>query len=317
MPCMAIQIAWIMSLLCWRGVSLCIIMEKYVGSAADLHQHITDLTECSICKETMSSPKILPCIHTFCLRCLEGSYQDNLPGDMIACSLCRTEFAIPEGGLSGLPNNFFLDKLADINRISSLLPGKKISCDICNEDDGNAFSDNVYAQMFCIDCRQHMCSQCSQHHEKISSSSGHSVVKHGSQPNADEVTKFQASYCQDHRSEIIKLFCSECRLGVCLVCYVENHSGHKCLDISKAADGFKQELQSDFIDQIDGCIRLMYQKLASAWEEQKCCFLRQIETIESDINRRGEELKAIIENHVDTLLKELHSIKTTRLMEID
>ena len=110
------------------------------------------------------------------------------------------------------------------------------------------------------------------------------------------MTKFQAIYCHMHRSETIKLFSSEYRLCASLVCYIENHSGHKCMDINKVADGFKQELQTDFIGKIDGQISLMRQKLTVGREEQKNCFLKQIQTAESDLNRRREDLKKIISN---------------------
>ena len=133
-------------------------MANAVRISDDLQEHVTDMIECSICMETLSSPKILPCIHTFCLRCLEKVGEDKRPGDNIACSMFRMEFCIPERGLSGLQNDYFLEKLTEINRISSMTSGRKVSCGICSEDDGGGESAIIVStQMFCIDCHQHLC----------------------------------------------------------------------------------------------------------------------------------------------------------------
>ena len=47
------------------------------AASKNLMEKVHDLIECLICSETMSSPKILPCIHTFSLKCLEhyGKYK--------------------------------------------------------------------------------------------------------------------------------------------------------------------------------------------------------------------------------------------------
>ena len=37
-----------------------------------LHEIVGDVTECPICAEVIVDSKVLPCIHTFCLKCLKG-----------------------------------------------------------------------------------------------------------------------------------------------------------------------------------------------------------------------------------------------------
>jgi len=94
-----------------------------------------DITECSICVDSFKNPKCLPCIHTFCLECLQkyGSYND--PGDELACPLCRKMFCIPTGGFSHLPNNFLMARLLEQNKGTPCLATGcqigEIICDIC------------------------------------------------------------------------------------------------------------------------------------------------------------------------------------------
>ena len=41
---------------------------------------VRDIMKCSICKDAFKTPKCLPCIHTFCLECLEKYGEDERPG---------------------------------------------------------------------------------------------------------------------------------------------------------------------------------------------------------------------------------------------
>jgi len=81
-----------------------------IGKALD------DMTECSICTEVFTDPRILPCIHTFCLKCLLNYGKDGQPGDRLPCPMCREEFTIPADGLSGMKKNFEKGKLITILR---------------------------------------------------------------------------------------------------------------------------------------------------------------------------------------------------------
>ncbi|CAC5372817.1 unnamed protein product [Mytilus coruscus] len=66
-------------------------------------------SNCPICLERFSSPKILDCRHTFCLRCLKGYSGEIGPKQYkLSCPLCRIEFKIPNDGLSRLVSNYFV-----------------------------------------------------------------------------------------------------------------------------------------------------------------------------------------------------------------
>jgi len=82
-------------------------------------KELADMTECSICKEVFTNPRVLPCIHTFCLKCLLNYGKDKRPGDRLPCPLCRKEFTIPDDGLSGTQNNFFMDNLLRLRKLSA------------------------------------------------------------------------------------------------------------------------------------------------------------------------------------------------------
>ena len=50
-----------------------------------------DLT-CALCGEMYTDPRILPCLHSFCKRCLEHTV--NPRSTTLACHLCRKEITL-------------------------------------------------------------------------------------------------------------------------------------------------------------------------------------------------------------------------------
>ncbi|XP_066287410.1 E3 ubiquitin-protein ligase TRIM56-like [Branchiostoma lanceolatum] len=66
---------------------------------------------CQICFEDYHEPKVLPCQHTFCKKCLQ-----NMVAKMgkLTCPNCRRECQLPQNGVEELPISFFVNKLRDI-----------------------------------------------------------------------------------------------------------------------------------------------------------------------------------------------------------
>ena len=64
-----------------------------------------------------SRPRQLPCVHTFCLSCLERTGVNKRAGDTVECPLCSQQFNLPLNGFVGLPRNKFLEELAEVSRL--------------------------------------------------------------------------------------------------------------------------------------------------------------------------------------------------------
>src|SRR3989442_608464 len=92
------------------------------------------ITDCAICLETLKTPKGLPCLHTFCLKCLLEYESNDKSGGDIPCPLCRQLFTIPKEGLKSLPTNFFIQELLDKAAIDSRSKIQKLMCEICSDE---------------------------------------------------------------------------------------------------------------------------------------------------------------------------------------
>src|SRR6218665_913718 len=76
------------------------------------------LAGCSICLDDCNDPRALPCLHTFCLKCLRNLARRKSPGRRIRCPLCRKKSSIPEDGVGGLPKNPMVSRIIEISNIS-------------------------------------------------------------------------------------------------------------------------------------------------------------------------------------------------------
>src|SRR5580692_8130703 len=136
-----------------------------------------DVTECGICLEPFKKPKALPCLHMFCLECLEKYGKDEVPEAKLPCPFCRREFTIPKDGFKNLPGNFFIEQLAEERKYSSIsaTTPPQLVCEMCDEEDrGKSQSSSV--TKYCVDCGQNACDICVRPHKNARGTRNHKVV---------------------------------------------------------------------------------------------------------------------------------------------
>jgi len=90
-------------------------------------KQLDDITECPICTEVFTDPRSLPCVHTYCLKCIREYSKDYHPGDELACPLCRKEFTLPSNGVDDLPKNFFVTNFLEMRQQLSSVESKMLS----------------------------------------------------------------------------------------------------------------------------------------------------------------------------------------------
>jgi len=127
------------------------------ASQEDLQRKISELCTCAICFEDLQNAKALPCLHTFCLKCLEEWSKDKAAGQGVQCPVCRKLFDVPPKGVDSLDNNFFIQTLVDIGTVSSDVGN------ISNQySDGNRCDKhpNKRLEQFCLECQVTLCRKC-------------------------------------------------------------------------------------------------------------------------------------------------------------
>ena len=101
---------------------------------------------CPICQEDPKNPRLLPCIHSFCLKCLGDYCRDKLPGDYVPCPVCRSEFQIPKNGAAGLPVRTHAEEPLKVAQLDEERYCEK------HEDER--------IKVYCFDCNVDVCAMC-------------------------------------------------------------------------------------------------------------------------------------------------------------
>ena len=272
-----------------------------MAEASDLKWRVTQITTCPICQGDFRNAKLLPCVHSFCLGCLQTHCKDNVPGDHAACPVCREEFQIPDTGVEALPHNFFLQNLIDARDATSPRT-EEVLCEVCvaaekeeDEDKGEIPSATVYS----ADCNLKLCIQCSRPCRVKPRGEPHCT-----RPLAAEMT---AELIQ-HRDKRVKLHCHDFEINVCLTCLAVDHAGHKCGDIGKVA--------GEFIQQFDSTIKSVSLRIGEFHAAQAQVdaeitqLLSAVDESGTSIQQRLEAVNRITEKHANGLLQEIQTAKS-------
>jgi hypothetical protein len=282
-------------------------------ASAAVKRELEDVTECPICCISFTDPRSLPCIHTFCCRCIRDWCKDKKNGEKATCPLCRKDFAIPQGGVEEMPKNFFVTKLLSIRDLAAANLAEPL-CDMCSSDE--SVSTDKTATVFCMECQQKLCAACHVSHSKFKQLKSHKTMSIRGTLTEDELcSRYPPPYCEKHRDKIVELYCFDCKAVSCMMCFVEIHASHRCADVIQVSDEFRRETAT-YIGSIEERLDRNREKLRSL-EDDKKHFTQRVEDVEAKVRCQAQHLHACIERHRRALLDELSEIRRQREKEID
>ena len=277
-----------------------------------LLKEVEDITECPICTDRFSNPKMLPCCHMFCLKCIEQYGEDKKEGEAMPCPMCRREFEVPTGGFSELKTNFFIDKLISVQSVSCAnTQNSDADCDVCTNAGRNG---KMNAVSFCMTCRENLCDECCKSHKSMKITKGHKLSPVGEVPEVIR-RKLEESFCKKHPTKELEFYCQVCKVPSCATCSITNHNSHKICEIGETADTFRK----DFLKYSDIVCEIMrnIEERSDKANEQVKSFTQTIETLKSGIIERCDDIKRMIDKQTKELLEDLNFHKTSILEKIE
>ena len=279
-------------------------------------QPLEEVTECPICTEVFTDPRVLPCIHTYCLKCIEGCGVDKKPGEKLPCPLCRKEFVIPDTGLTELPKNFFVNKLLHVKEISTVeLSTQALVCDVCSHDK-SIMTQPPVATVYCIECQEKLCKLCAKVHKNLRLCKCHTTVAVGDKLALEDIFRsYPPPACAKHSKDLLRFYCFDCRLVICMTCLIDGHSSHRCSDVHCLNGDFQNQIMKDVRNMaagVDKCQSLLENVL-----KEKNGFVSQAAQIEFDINSRTDELKVTLEHNRKKLVSDVESAKQGRISDME
>jgi len=276
-------------------------------------KQLDDITKCPICTEVYTDPRELPCVHTYCLKCIREWSKGKRSGDKLVCplDLCNKEFTLPGNGVGDLPKNVFIATFLHMKELSSA-EGKS-PCEVCS---GDRATGKKVATVLCVECQQKLCRTCQGYHEKFKSTSRHRTVDLGKEINIETLSNMLPfSNCNKHKEDLLRIYCLECKEAICLMCYIENHNSHKCSDIGTMADDFRRRMSGD-VGKIAAAI-VKCKEMLESLENEKNDLTEQVANVEMEVIDKAEQLKQLIDVYKEKLINDLSLVKRKRTKEIE
>ena len=264
-----------------------------------------DLTTCSICLDVFDNPKSLPCLHAFCLKCLQNYFKDKRSGDEVPCPLCRKEFQIPSDGLVDLQHHFFIQRLVDVRNVSSE-EFREVPCVVCLEESHGSAEEIATATVYCVDCRQKLCERCSRPHKRWAGGA-HQLEPLGAELE-QELIQLRGNSCDKHKDEQVKLYCHQCNENICLMCFAVKHRSHESDEIPEVAENFRPRIDANneqLVSRISAVRHLVDQT-----KQNLSKFFIDADNVEKTVLQTGDEIKQLVDKQTSELVSELQSVKS-------
>ena len=201
----------------------------------NLHEELS----CSVCMCKYTDPKQLPCLHSFCLHCLNGIQRTSGRRDKIACPECRQEFNVPDNGnLAALPTNFRINSLLDVLAIKECST-TGVKCGNCDE--------RTKQSHYCFQCYAFWCEECIGLHNRMKANKDHyALALEDFQDQDFENILKRPEFCAmpGHEKKEMEFFCKICKVAICNACALTDHDGHGKILLEQAANERKLRVKS-------------------------------------------------------------------------
>ena len=275
-----------------------------------LMYNLREEVTCSVCMQLYTNPKQLPCLHIFCLQCLNNFARTSARYGKIKCPLCQREVAVAESGtLETLPNCFHMKNLLDILAIKEC-DTAKVTCENCERKSEEA--------AYCFHCGKFWCNECMNAHNIFRENRDHRVLalKDFEDKDFEDVLK-RPVFCQKelHDREVLKFYCKECDIPVCQTCVIVDHNKHDVEHLELTAREVKNNIISKLAAAMETSEEISYnyntgeekksRQIDDCTDNNKERIRQTVKFLVSILHQKEEELIAEVENERKIAREEL------------
>ena len=249
--------------------------------------------KCSICLDLFSDPRVLPCLHIYCLKCLQGLVSKEK--SYLSCPQCRAKHEIPKGDVANY--------LCDLSILPELEAAKATSrkeeakmCGLCTSGE--------VAVGYCQDCGEYLCNYCQDMHKKVKTFATHKIASMEALSTITYATKQSAS-CPYHSKYELEIFCKTCDTLVCSMCMLEStHKGHNYDFLKNVHHKLTKRIKS------------MTQSIKKKGKEFKSCLV-SVEKFEQRVCSQRDKLEAEIIAVYDEYITKIQAMKEELLKQVE
>ena len=254
------------------------------------------IDECGICQEQFQDPRSLPCLHTFCLECLQRSLDEN---GLLKCPVCRAKHELTKDRVGLLPvDQCVLQqlplRLQQQEEIVGDDRGDDNNCGFCGEDEAPV--------AWCSDCGVLICNSCLSLHKKMAYLKGHRIIF--LLGKEDQSGTLVASGCLWHSGQDIKYLCTRCSETVCSDCLLLGpHKDHQYSTVEEARRGLEKKMR--------GLMDSVVMK-----KEEFSKYLEKVDKVEGEALERSDFMAKEVNNMFDGIVASVEAQRNEALQSV-
>ncbi|XP_048781057.2 tripartite motif-containing protein 45-like [Ostrea edulis] len=270
------------------------------SSNAASNSPVEKLTVCAICFDSFNTPRCLPCLHTFCHRCLlsyiETTCKQKTSPVGFPCPLCRN--FVPAPVFPGLPEKWV--ERMPINKTVQVMVDKSDDiwyCDACKRDE-----EEKIAICWCKSCLESLCEACNKFHKKSLASREHKVIPLASlkEVAVNDIDENEAHlHCSTHQKKI-RYFCDDHQEACCTRCVCIQH--RTCRQVITIENKAKNLHESKKVNALLKEIE-RYTKAVTKIKEQEENNIAELDKVSDDLIKQSSDYKTKVIRHIDALLE--------------
>ncbi|XP_013888383.1 E3 ubiquitin-protein ligase TRIM33 isoform X2 [Austrofundulus limnaeus] len=279
------------------------------AAATPVSTPINLLDTCAVCKQSLQSrdcePKLLPCLHSFCLKCIpqpDRQISVQVPGphgqtdthivNVMRCSVCCQDYK-----QSDIIDNYFVK---DTTEATSTLDEK--AAQVCT-----SCEDNAGTIGFCVECGEWLCKTCVEAHQRVKITKDHKIrTKEDADAASDSVSTSgqRPVFCPVHKQEPLKLFCETCDTLTCRDCQLLEHKEHRYQFLEEAFQNHKEIIETN---------------MAKLQEKKKYVYysVSQVQNRLKELNETHRKVEHEIKIAVFTLINEINKKGKALLQQLE
>lgn len=260
---------------------------------------------CSVCSELFTDPITIPCLHTFCKRCVGRSLLVN--GNLASgtcCPVCRNTIHCE---ISSVPANLMIHRILEIFKQKE---AGHISCDNCTDGDAPAVC-------WCVECNSSLCDECNRAHSRLKNLAFHetvTILELMHNPYKYLSTE-EIKTCTHHNQQLLEMYCRTCNVTVCRDC-TKNHPQkmHNFELITEVVAREKGELKHA-MDSLEESLQRMRSRVTKIEGCEKQLDV-QHEDSKREIKRTYEEIYKLLKQQEKDVLQNLETTRESLKMTL-
>lgn len=196
--------------------------------------------QCPVCMERMATPKMLPCLHNICKKCLQQHIltflreviQADVTPTSFPCPVCARHTKPPEKHIGCekwatlFPTNYFLQAYGMIMAVQR----EEVGCEPCLRR-----GESTLATWWCRECSEYQCNVCKTVHGGFKIFKHHDVISVKVIAENPDIAVPTFEPCTVHKEKVTH-FCRDHRISCCGNCMVTTH--RKCEHVPTVTEEF-------------------------------------------------------------------------------